>query len=254
MKNTKLTKDARQSLAIICVTVLAYIAENMYEFLATPNKTAGIILAMVHTVILAAAIFTVLKTTDVFWGMLTALYGYKMLPVPILFLYSQSRDAHILYFFISKMAMIAFAVLIYKLYQTQKEPKDIKALPIIATMFAIPFFNTLSGEFMNYFLDKTGSMLFGYFSQFAFYAVASAVIIALAYVSTQKTFELVIGFEAVAVCINILKTAGRIAVRVMNNSHISKSLYVWLAVYIGILVVVVFAYFRKKKQNSVLNA
>ncbi|MBQ7739869.1 MAG: hypothetical protein IJT65_01360 [Eubacterium sp.] len=249
MKGKKLTNEAKYSVFIICIIVAAYIAQKALEFYVVPSKTVAIVSAMIHTLILASAIYVISKSKEPFWGLLAALYGYKMLPVPILILWSQSADAYILYFFVSKVAMIIFAVLIYRLYEQQGNNKEIKAVPILAAMFAVPFFNGIASEFTAYFLKKTGSMLFGFFSQYACYIAACAIILFLAYISSEKSLKLIVGFEVVAVCVNVLRTLGKITVGVIQNTHISKSLYGWIAVYVLVLVASIVSLKLKEKEN-----
>ena len=245
--NTKLGNDSTLDLIAILIIVIAYAAEKILELIVTPSHTLALVLAMVYTILLAVVTLILSKSENIFSGMMAALIGYKMMPVSINFLPEMSMDGNILYYIVCKVAVIIFLVLAFRLYNMQENPKSIKALPIIAIIYAVPFFNEIGATLMDYFLDKTGSMLGGYLSQYACYTAASMIILALAFVSNYASMRFAAYFELTALGINILRNVGKISVKLHYGQHISKSLYGWIILYIVILICFFIAKSVKKK-------
>ncbi len=135
MEKLKLNRDTGLCAFSAIIIVLAYAAEKIIELSIEPSKTAAIVLAMVNTVLLACVTVILGKSRDSFAGLLAALIGYKMMPVPISFIYYVTEDGNLLYYIVSKAAAIIFIVLIFRLYQMQEEPRAIKPLPVIAILF-----------------------------------------------------------------------------------------------------------------------
>ncbi len=249
MKNSAIDKDSKISIITTIVILVSYAAQRLFGFYAEPTKQIAIILAMFNTALLLAVTLILLKRTNVFFALLSALIGFKMLPVSIPYLHSFSKDADLLYFVVGKAAMVIFAFVAYSLYRKQEEPKAIKPLPIIALMFSVPFFSDISTVFTSYFLDRTGSMLYGFFSQYACYIAASFVILGIAYASGYDSMRFAAYFEYAALTINIIRVAGRVILLMSTSEHISKSNYGWLIIYAALIICFIVAKNIKKKKE-----
>ena len=79
-------------------------------------------------------------------------------------------------------------------------------------------------------------MLLGYFSQFACYAAATLIILVIAYCSGAYSLRFAAGYEFIALFINIVRVGAKIGYRVINSWHISKSFFVWIALYAVLMV------------------
>ncbi|MBQ9229180.1 MAG: hypothetical protein IJ168_10180 [Eubacterium sp.] len=244
----KISKDTALCITAIFIIVLSYAAERVAELFATPSLSLGLITATALTALLGIVIYILSKTNDSFTGLLAALIGYKMMPANIPFLQAVTLDGTMLYYLVQKAAALVFLIVAFRLYNRQEQPRKITALPLLAMIFAVPFTNEISKVLSQYFLLKTGSMLGGYFSQYACYAAASLVILALAFVSTYSAMRFAAYFEFTALSINILRYAAKIAYHLYSGTHISKSYYGWILLYAALIAIFFIAKQIKKKN------
>lgn len=247
----KPNKNTSLSIFALITILIAHAAERCIALFMTPTLKLGMILALAMTVLLCVVIAVLTKTNDSFTGLLAALIGYKMMPPSIAFLGEFSPDGAILYYLMTRAANLIFIILVFRLYNMQERPRRITALPLCAMLFAVPFTNGVAATLTTYFLQKTGSMLGGYLAQYACYAAASLGILALAFVSTYTTMRFAAYFEFTALSINVLRTIAKIAYRMINELHVSKSLYGWLILYIALIVI--FFLFKIIKKKNVYN-
>ena len=231
MKSLKLEKENKKSILVICVIIFSYAAERIIELFVPQSRELGIILAMVYTLLLMFTVLALYKSEDSCWGLLAALFAYKMMPVSISFLFSYSQSAALLYFIVQKAGALMFMGIIYKLYCAQDKNRKVSALTVLSIMLAVPFFAEIASVLTQYFLARTGSMLGGYMSQFAVYAFATFIILILSYCSSLHSLRFAAAYETVALSINILKYGAKIGYRILNSWHISRSFYVWIALY-----------------------
>lgn len=244
----KVEKQSLPCIFAIIIIVVSYAAERFIELFAEPTATLGMVLALVMAVLFCVVLGIIAKSEDTFTGLLAAIIGYKMMPVSISFLGEISQDGELLYYLLTKAAAVVFIILIIRLYNMQEKPPRITALPLIAMLFAIPFASEIGVKLTDYFLTKTGSMMGGYFSQYLCYSLATLVILVLAFISTYPTMRFTAYFEFTTLSINILRTVAKIAFRLYNHMHVSKSLYVWIAVCIFLIVLCFIAKIIKKKN------
>lgn len=235
MKKNKLTKDEKISIFTICLIVISYGAERIIELFVPQGKTLGIVMAMVCTVFLALTIYLLAKTKDPFSGLLTSLVAYKMMPVSISFLSDVSKGAGTLYFSLSKVANLIFLYFIYRFYRDQKKEKKVNAFTLIAIVACVPLSFEISNRLTGYFLATTGSMMGGYISQYALYIAATLIIFIAAFNSGYESLRLATSYEFIALGVNILKTAAKIGYRALESTHISRSYFVWIAVYLALI-------------------
>ena len=141
-----------------------------------------------------------------------------------------------------------FIVLIYKIYSQQKNDEThIRLMTLFAIIFAVPFFSKIGDSLMSFFLIKTGSMLFGYFSQLAAYGIASLIILVLAYISGYKSMRFAALFEFAALSINAMKYVAKIVYRLVNGIHVSNSFYLWLVLFASLAVCFTAALINKRR-------
>ncbi len=244
----ELKKDTSLCILAVIIIVVSYAAERCIELFTTPSIKAGMLMALVLTVLLCVVVAILAKTNDSFTGLLAALIGYKMMPPSISYLNEFSLDGDMLYYLLRCAAKIIFIILVFRLYNMQERPRKITALPLCALLFAVPFMSDIGKALTSYFLQKTGSMLGGYFSQYACYTVATLAILVLAFVSSYPTMRFTAYFEFTALSLNILRIGAKIGYRVLNNMHISKSLYGWIILYVA-LIALFFIFKIVKKKN-----
>lgn len=249
MGKRELTKNHTLNVLAVFIIVVSYAAERVIELFIPEGKTVGIILAMIYTILLGLVVYILSKNDDTTLGLLSALLGYKMMPVTVSFLGEYSAEAELLYTLVRYAAIAIFAYIIYKLYMRQPEPKNIKAITILAIMFVVPFFSRISGSVSSYFYMKTGSMMLPYFTGYVCYTAATLFIIGVAYISGIKSLRFAVCFEVFAMAINAAKVFAKIGYRVINDWHISKSFYVWIAVY-ALLAVLSIAAMKFKEKKS----
>ncbi len=247
MGKIKLSKDKRLCLFSIAIITVSFAIEKIIEWNIFPGKEFSLILAFIFTLLLAAVVYIISKSKSSFYALLAALIGYKMMPPPIASMQYTTAHGDMLYFIVQKVAVILFVILIFKFYNIQEKPRSIKSLPILAIMFAVPFFMGIAAKLSTYFYNETGSMLYSYFSQFLCYIIASAVILIVAYCSNYDSMRFTAYFEFAALGINVLRKAGAIAVNIIDGNHVSKSYYCWIAIY---FVLIIAFYIAKKKKKA----
>jgi uncharacterized membrane protein YqjE len=249
MKKT-LDKGARLGIIAFVITVASYAIEKVSLLYISPDKGTGICMAMVNTALTLAVIFLLFKCDNTFFGLLAGLTAYKMMPMELNFLWSVSQDADMLYYVVQKAALFIFMGLIFRIYKLQGKPREVQAFPVLALMFAVPIFKEIGNKFMEYFLNRTGSMLFGYFAQFACYIAVSLIILVIAWYSGYTSMRFTAYFEFAAVGINLLRYVGRVAVNLMYHNHVSKSFYIWIVIYAALICLFFIASRLKKKQEN----
>lgn len=251
MKSKKaFDKDILLCILAMIITSGAYGFQKVFELNFSLTRVTGLVLAMVYTALLGIVVLILSRCRNPFYGMLTSLIAYKMMPVGISMLSTVSYDGSILYYLVRKAAVIIFVVLLYKFYNMQGEPREIKALPVLAMILAVPFFQETGVFLTQYFEVKTGSMMLGFLSQYAMYAVASVVILGLAFASSYESMRFAKYFEYAALGINIVRRAGKIAAYKYLGYHVSRSLYVWIAVYVILGILFVLATEYKKRTQA----
>lgn len=248
----KLTKKENlNGLLAIVIIVGSYGLEKIVEAFTTSTKTTAILTAMVMTVLLGIVLYLISKSKNVFFGLLASIIGFKMMPVSIGDLMKFSADAGVLYYLVQRIALIFFVLMIIKHYKSQSDKKNddkIHFIPLIALLVCVPFFTETAVVIGRYFMYSMGSMLYLYFTQFAFYGLALLVIILVCIKSNYTTARFVCYYEFVALGINILRKVCAIALLTAQGEHVSASFYCWIAIFaIGIVVFAVFKNIEKKK-------
>lgn len=226
-----------------------YIAQRAISIGFEATRRLAIVQAIIFSLCVAIVYFLVVKSEEIFYGILAAIFGFRMLPPSIPSLADFSKGADALYFIVSKAALAIFALAILKLYRKQDAPRQIKAVPIICLMAAVPYFMDISGAVASYIYEATGSnMLYVYFTNFAFYALAMIVTLFVGVRANKESAKLVADYQLAALIINAGRRLCVIAVNVINGNHVSKSYYCWIAIYIFFFAA--FYIMRKRKINA----
>ena len=249
MAKIKLDKSQTPFLVAIIITVAAQAFEKIFEVAVDVNQFTGLICAMVYTLLVAVVYYIISKGTGTLMGILSAMLALKMMPPKMGYLASVSADGAMLYFLVGKVAVVLFAVLVYKFYREQETPHPIKGLTLLAILLAVPFFNEIASFTGNYLLYKTGSMLLPYFAQYACYAAAVLITFAIAYVSSKDSMRFAACFEFCALGINILRQIGKIGYLAVSHQHISKSIYGWIVVLAALIAIGAFMLAKSKKKE-----
>lgn len=250
MGNFKLTKDKSTSIISIVITVAAYASERLVEIFVQPTRTVAFVLVVGMTLALALVYLLLLKNKNVFYGLLAALIGYKMLPPTISMIAKMSIYGDMVYYLVRCLGSIIFLVLVIHYYKLQKGKDKIMSVPVLMIMWAVPFFTKIAEKSYYFLMIKTGNMLYYYFACFALYAIASMVILVVAYKSNYASMRFTSYFEFVALGINALKKIGSIIALSISHSHISKSVYCWIALYIILAICFYVAKEKKKKLEK----
>lgn len=245
-------KDQIMCCMSIGIMVVCYAVERLLEIATKLDRTTSIILAMIFTVALAAIYFVLSKTTNSFFGLLAGLIGYKLMPPSINALSAFSVDASMLYYIIQKAGIVIFVLLIIKMYKMQQDADKIRLIPILAAMVIIPFCGGIGNSIGTYLTYQFGNMLYLYFSQFAAYIIGSLVILAAACKSNYTTLRFISYFEFVALGINILRKLAVAVVLLAQGEHVSKSVYVWIVIFVAVIAMFVIA--KNKRKKIELNA
>ncbi len=247
----RIKRDQTLCVASIAIMVFCYSAERLLELFTSLSYRGTLIITLLFTVALVIVCCLISKSENTFYGLLAALIGYKMMPPAIPALANASVDGNMLYYIIQKISIVVFVFLAVKIYKAQKQPASIKALPVLACMFVVPFFWEIAENCGSYLMYQLGqSMLYMYFSQFAFYILASFVILFIAYQSNYASMRFVAYFEFVALGINILRKLGLIFALLIRQEHISKSNYVWIFVFLICIAAFVIAKNIKKREMT----
>ena len=244
------TKENIMCVLAMIIIVLSYGAQRIVEVTLQPDKSLALVLAIIYTLLLVITLYLISRSNNSYFGILTALIGYKMMPPPVGFLGQTTPDGATLYAIVGKAAALLFVVVIYKLYKSQEEPHEIRSLPLLTILLSVPFFAELAQIITKYLMYKTGSMLYCYFAQYACYAAAVLAILGVAYVSGYSSLKFAKYFEYTALSINILRHAGRIVYLAIAHEHISKSYYVWIALYVVLMICFFVAEKKKKKETA----
>lgn len=246
MEKTKYT--GRIYCLISAVIIIGcYAAQKILSLTAEPSRTLVLLEAMAFSLAVAVVYFLVTKSKEPFYGILISLLGLRMLPPSIGALREFSPGGYIVYYIVTKAALVIFAFAIIKLFRQQKSgnPK-LKVLPILYLIVAVPFVNEISSTicaFVNGYAN--GNMLYAYFISFALYALVMLVTLWYAAKSDRINAKLLCDYTVIALLVNLARRAGIVLIYAVEGYHISRSYYCWIAIYVFFLAA--FMLLKKKK-------
>lgn len=244
----KLSKGKLYCLISAVLIFGAYIAQKVVGIVSDPTKTSLLVQAFIFTAFTAVVYFLVAKSNEPFYGILTALFGIRMLPPNISQLAQFSVEAEMLYYLVSKVALVIFVIAIIKLYSQQNKDNRVTIIPIICTIAVVPFFNDISLTLSDYALQAFGgSMIYSYFIGFAVYSFAMICLLLIAMRSNPQSKKLICDFQIVALLMNAGRKICAVVINLVSANHISKSYYCYIAIYVVFLAA--FYMLRRKSKK-----
>lgn len=248
---TKISKGKIYCLISVAIIFGFYILERVLDVCLDITREMAIVEAIVYSLSTALVYFLVTKSKEPFYGILTAIFGFRMMPTKITGLSALSEEAGLVYFIVQKFSLIIFAIAIIKLYRLQKTPREIRPLPILITIVAVPFCTEVYSQVADSLTNITGSMLYGYFACFIIYSLTMLVLLFCAVRTNFQSARLIINYELVALALNIGRRICTVLIWAVQGTHISKSYYCWIAIYSFFFLA--FLLLRIKKQKLQLN-
>ena len=244
----KLSKGKIYCLISAVLIFSAYIVQRIVVIVSDPTKTSLLVQAFIFTAFTAVVYFLVSKSNEPFYGILTALFGIRMLPPEISQLAQFSVEAEMLYYLVSRVALVIFVIAIIKLYSQQDKDNRITIIPIICAIAIVPFFNDISSTLSDYALHAFGgSMIYSYFIGFAAYSFAMICMLLVAMRSNLQGRKLICDFQIVALAMNTGRRICAVVITLASANHISKSYYCYIAIYVVFLAA--FYMLRRKSKK-----
>lgn len=233
---------------LICVAIIfgSYIIQRTLHVCFDITRNFALIEAIVFSAATLIVFFILSKSKETFYGILTAIFGFRMMPPDIKVLEQLCPEANIIYFLVQKFSILIFALTILKLYQEQEKPREIKAFPVLCTMLVVPFFTNIQVQMASYLNVATnGNMLYTYFSHFILYSIAMFVLLFVAVKSNRLSSRVIIDYQLVALLLNIGRHLCVIIILLVQGNHVSKSHYCWIAICAFFMIA--FYILRRKK-------
>ncbi|MCH5321108.1 MAG: hypothetical protein J1E36_05055 [Eubacterium sp.] len=247
----KITTGKIYCLTAVAIILGSYIIQRILHITLDITREFAIIEAIVFTVATVIVFFLVTKSKETFYGILTAIFGLRMMPPDISSLAKLSPEANIVYFIVQKFSLLIFAVAILWLYEQQEKPKQLKAVPILCTILVVPFFMDVQGEISVYINSiANGNLIYSYFTGFIFYSLSMIILLFVATRSNQQGAKLIIDFQFVALLLNFGRRICAVVINLAQGNHISRSYYCWIAIYIFFFIA--FYVLRKKNTTKML--
>lgn len=251
MKKLKLAQNQLMPLLALGLVIMCYAGEKALKRLTVWSETSALIQAFVFTLVCAAVFLIIMRFKDSYFGIITGIFAFKILPPDIEMLREMNIDAACVYFIVRKMALVLFLYAVYKLYAAQKkEERHIRTVPIAALFLVIPFVSGVSNDLEQYALIKTGSMMLPYALDAGSYIAACAVLALVCFVFRGKNAALVCDFSTVGFIIGGARKLCSIIIISLAGQHLSKSYICWVAIYA--VLIAAFAAVRKKTAGSAL--
>ncbi|HIY34296.1 MAG TPA: hypothetical protein IAA24_04190 [Candidatus Eubacterium faecigallinarum] len=238
-------------LLAVSLILAAYVLQRIFHIAFNVTKELLIIEAILFSLASAVVMLLMTKTKESFYGILLAIFGLRMMPPDINGLELLSPHADILYFIVKQFSLLVFAVGILWFYEKQEKPKQIKALPILGTVLIVAFFMKVQNGLTAYFDQVAqGNMMYSYFSGFILYALAMMILLFIAVRSDISGAMLITDYQLVALALNFGRRVCAVAINLINGTHISRSYYCWLAIYVFFFAAFLALRIKKLKQQS----
>ncbi len=251
MKKLSFGKNQLMSLFALGIVIVCYAGEKALKRLTPWSETSALIQAFVFTLALAAVFLILLKAKDAYFGLISGIFAFKIMPPDIEMLRQTNLDAACVYFIIRNMALVLFLYVVYKLYVSQnKTDGHIRAVPVAALLLVIPFVSGVSNDLEQYALIKTGSMMLPYALDAGSYIAACAVLALVCVVFKDKNAALICDFSIIGFVIGGARKLCSIIIISSAGQHLSKSYICWVAIYA--VLIAAFAVVRKKTADSAL--
>lgn len=231
------------------IIIGCYALQKILSLCADASKTLVLLEAIAFTAAVAVVYFLVIKSNEPFYGILISILGFKMLPPSISNLKAFSPAGFLVYYTVTKAALVIFAFVIIKLFRQQKNKREIKALPIIFLIVSVPFTNEIASQISSFVNEyANGNMLYEYFIRFAFYTLTMLITLWYASNSNKINAKLLCDYTLVALAVNLARRISVIVIYTAKNYHISKSYFCWVAIYV--FFIASFSLLRRKKLKT----
>ena len=245
----KVNKGKLYCLISAIIIIGCYAVQRLTSVAFPIDRSLAIIEAMIFSAFVAVVYFLVTKSEEPFYGILISILGFKMMPPNISYLKELSLGADIVYYIVTKAAVVIFAFAIIKLFKEQKYEQKIKALPILFLIAAVPFTNEIASTLSDFSYSLTnGSKLYEYFIRFAIYSVTMLITLYYASKSNKINAKLLCDYTIIALLVNVARRISVIIILAVQNTHISKSYFCWLAIYI--FFIAAFSVLKSKKVKG----
>lgn len=238
-------------LVAVSVILATYVLQGVFHIAFDVTKELLIIEAILFSLASAVVMLLMTKTKESFYGILLAIFGLRMMPPDINGLELLSPHADVLYFIVKQFSLLVFAVGILWFYEKQEKSRQIKALPILCTVLVVAFFMKVQTGLAAYFEQVAhGNMMYSYFSGFILYSVAMIILLFVAVRSNISGAMLIADYQLVALALNFGRRACAVAINLINGTHISRSYYCWMAIYVFFFAAFLALRIKKLKQQS----
>lgn len=102
-----------------------------------------------------------------------------------------------------------------------------------------------------YFMKSMGaSMIYLYFSEFIGYILCILIAWAIAVRSDYQELRFIVTYEFAVLGINILRKSALIVLKLVNDEHVSLSLYCWIVIFVAGIVLFSFTYKIRKREET----
>lgn len=247
---TKITGDKLYCLISVIIILGGYIIQRILHICCDITRTFAICEALIFTVLTAVVFFLITKSKDTFYAILTAIFGFRMMPPYIAGLQQLSAQTNIVYFIVQKFSAVIFVFALIWFYKKQ-QTKNIKALPILAVLIIVPFFMEMQEQLSEYINPiSNGNMLYSYFSGFILYSTAMFILLFVAAKSDFLNSRMVTDYQITALLLNAGRRICAVVINLSQGNHVSRSYYCWIAIYV--FFIAAFYVLRMKKQKQVL--
>ncbi len=230
----------------IIISICCFIASRAMNIFISSDK-GMIIEAMIFTFFTFFTYFLVSKCKNSYSGILAGIVSYFMMAPKLDGLKDIDTRADIVYFIVRIFAMALFVFAIVVHYRKQSK-KDITVLPILGLMLITPFCNEVGEYIGKAIYEETGTMYGYYASLFVLYMVGLVIILFIGLSSKPQGMRLVCDFEIIAILVKIGQKSVAIIINYLNENHISKSYYCWIAIYV--VFVLIFSVAKEKKLKD----
>lgn len=232
MEIVKNKKDRMKCILSAIIIVGSYAVQRLASLLIPSGKAICLTEAILFSLAVAVVYFIVIKAENCYYGLLPAIMGFRMLPPDISSLGEYSQAGELVYYIVSRFALVIFSFAIIRLYRKQNEEEKISVLSILALLFVVPFMSELGDSISRFIIAASDSgVLYSYFVKFACYCSALLIILFLAARGNKISAKLIADYTLVALCVNFARRAIIIAYNLINSNHISKSYFCWIAIY-----------------------
>lgn len=235
MSKIKFSKGQWLAFASLFISVAVYVIERAFKRFVPWNEKTALVQAIVYVALCLAVYLLIVKSKEVYFGIISALLAIKLIPPELSMLKLYNTDAYFVYYIFGKFALVLFIYAIYQLYKSQ-EKKEIRPIPVFAIIVTAPFIMEIAGVISKYAYFKTGSMMLPYAAQAGCYILAMAALGLLALIIGGKNGTMICDFNIICFIINMARKAFSMLVLTHAHMHVSKSYICWIVIYAALIV------------------